>query len=57
MLLLVHSFSPTASASAFCSGFEASAGVFDDQLAFELVKAAVIWKNNLPSGVLVSMFE
>ena len=39
-VLLVHSFWPTASASAFCGGFETGAGVFNDQFTLELVKCS-----------------
>jgi len=38
-VLLVHSFWPTASASAFCGGFETGASVFNNQLALELVES------------------
>ena len=37
-VLLVHSFWPTTSASAFCGGFETGASVFNDQLTLELVE-------------------
>jgi hypothetical protein len=37
-VLLVHSFWPATSASAFCGGFETGAGVFNDQLTLELVE-------------------
>ena len=37
-ILLVHRFWPATSASAFCGGFETSAGVFNNQLALKLVE-------------------
>jgi hypothetical protein len=39
-VLLAHSFWPTASPSTFCGGFEASAGVFNDQFTLKLVKCS-----------------
>lgn len=36
----VHSFWPATTPSAFCSGFETGAGVFNNQLALELIKGS-----------------
>ncbi len=37
-VLLVHGFWPTTSPSTFCGGFQPGAGVFNNQLALELVE-------------------